>query len=212
MFMGPWDQGGPFQTAGLAGIWRWVQRVWSALLVEPTFGEASADGVGALRHATHAIVKAVSEDITTFSFNTMLARMMEFTTFLTRLRESSEPVDETTWKEARDSFILLLAPALPHLAEELWEQTGHAYSVHQQHWPTFDDALAAVEELTLVVQVDGKVRDRVQVPAQISEEQVRGLALASERVQQHLDGAEIERVVYVPGRLMNFVTTSAASD
>jgi leucyl-tRNA synthetase len=212
MFMGPWDQGGPFQTAGLAGIWRWIQRLWSALLDEPAFGEASADATRELRHATHAVIKAVSEDVATFSFNTMLARMMEFTSFLIRLKESTQPIDQAAWIEARDGFILLLAPALPHFAEELWERTGHAYSVHQQEWPIFDEALAAVEEVTLVVQVDGKLRDRIQVPAEVSEEQVRGLALSSERVQQHLDGTEIERVVYVPGRLMNFVTRAAPRD
>ncbi|MEX2238701.1 MAG: leucine--tRNA ligase [Dehalococcoidia bacterium] len=206
MFMGPWDQGGPFNTAGLAGIWRWMNRAWGVVLEEPGYGDADDGSTKELRHQTHATIKAVSEDIERFGFNTMLARLMEFTTFLIHLRDSGKPVDYPAWLEARDSLILLIAPSLPHLSEELWERTGHSYSVHQRSWPQYDAALAATEEVTLVVQVNGKVRERIQVPAGIAEAEARDLALNSPRIKEGLDGAEVARVVYVPGRLVNVVT------
>ena len=102
--------------------------------------------------------------------------------------------------------MLLLAPITPHLGEELWERIGGAYSVHTQSWPGYDPELARVPEVTLVVQVDGRVRDRITVPADIPAERARELALRSERVRQHLDGRRVKDVVYVPGRVVNIVT------
>jgi leucyl-tRNA synthetase len=206
MFMGPWDQGGPFNTAGLAGIWRWMNRVWAVVLDEPEYGEADAASTKELRHQTHRIIRRVSEDMAEFSFNTMLARLMEYTSFLGKLRDSGKPVDREAWTEARDNLLLVLAPILPHMAEELWERTGHPYSIHQQTWPSFDAELAKDETVTLVVQVNGKLRERIDVPAGIGEDEARRLALESPRVADSLDGAEVARVIYVPGRLVNVVT------
>ncbi|HEX5939084.1 MAG TPA: class I tRNA ligase family protein, partial [Dehalococcoidia bacterium] len=206
MFMGPWDQGGPFNTAGLSGIWRWMNRVWSVVLEEPAYGEADAASTKELRHQTHRMIRRVSEDMEDFGFNTMLARLMEYTTFLGRLRDSGQPVDRGAWKEARENLMLVLAPILPHMSEELWERTGHLYSVHQQKWPSFDAELAADETVTLVVQVNGKLRERLEVPADITEDNARSLALGSARVAESIDGAEVARVIYVPGRLVNVVT------
>jgi leucyl-tRNA synthetase len=107
------------------------------------------------------------------------------------------------------TFVLLLAPFAPHTAEELWERLGGTYSVHQQDWPAWDEALLAREEVTLAVQVDGRVRDRLTVAADAEQDQVRREALASERVQRHLEGRSVERVIYVRGRLVNVVTGDA---
>ena len=103
------------------------------------------------------------------------------------------------------SLVLLLAPSAPHIAEELWERTGNAYSVHNQSWPEWDAELAAEEQITLVVQVNGKVRDRILVPADVDEERAKEIALSSEKVGAHLAQRRIERIVYVPGRLINIV-------
>jgi leucyl-tRNA synthetase len=125
------------------------------------------------------------------------------TNALTHARDAG-PVDREAWNEAIEALLLMLAPLAPHMAEELWERTGRPYSIHKQSWPEWDEALAREEEVTLVVQVNGKVRDRIQVPALIDEEHATQLALASEQVQKHLDG-QIQRVIYVPGRLVNIV-------
>ena len=101
--------------------------------------------------------------------------------------------------------MLLLAPAAPHIAEELWHRLGHQESVHLQPWPEYDEALTVDARITLIVQVNGKVRDKIDVPAEVSEEEARRLATESPRVQPHLDGASVRQVVYVPGRLVNIV-------
>jgi len=110
-----------------------------------------------------------------------------------------------TWKEAIDTLLLLLAPTAPHMTEELWERSGHTYSIHNQSFPAWDEDMVTEEQVTLIIQVNGKVRDRVAVPVSIAESEARELALRRERVQAHTDGKEINQVIYVPGRLVNIV-------
>jgi leucyl-tRNA synthetase len=129
---------------------------------------------------------------------------MEYTNGLQRAKDAG-PVDAKTWNEAIEALLLMAAPAVPHIAEELWSRTGRPYSIHQQSWPSYDESLTAAEQVTLVVQVNGKVRDRIEVATDVSEEQAKELALASERVRAHTEGKEIARVIYVPGRLVNVV-------
>ena len=114
-------------------------------------------------------------------------------------------IDSDTWRECIEKFLLMLAPIAPHVTEELWELTGHSYSIHQQMYPTWDDKLAADEMITLVVQVNGKVRDKLEVPADIEEAAAQELALASPKVQSFTKGKSIFKSVYVPGRLVNLV-------
>jgi leucyl-tRNA synthetase len=109
------------------------------------------------------------------------------------------------WDEALSALLLMMAPVTPHIAEELWERLGKAYSIHQQAWPEFDPDLAREDEITLVVQVNGKVRDRITVPAGISEEDARRKALESEAVRKAMAGKEPRQVIVVPGRLVNVV-------
>jgi leucyl-tRNA synthetase len=204
MFIGPWDEGGPFGLEGIAGLWRWLNRVWSLALSEPKPGRAAPSSRRELRRATHKTVRRVTEDIERFRFNTLLAALMELTNTLMKARDGG-PVDRQAWEEAIEALLLMLAPAAPHLAEELWARRGRPYSVHQQSWPSFDPELAREEEVTLVVQVNGRVRDRLLVPADIDEGRAKGLALASPRVQAHINRRPLQRVVYVPGKLVNVV-------
>jgi leucyl-tRNA synthetase len=115
------------------------------------------------------------------------------------------PVDRDAWTEATRCLLLMMAPIAPHISEELWERTGGAYSIHLQAWPEADAELAREDEVTLVVQVNGKVRDRIQVPVEITEERAKELALGSEQVRRHLEGKQPRRVIYVPGKLVNVV-------
>ncbi len=205
MFIGPWDQGGEWDDSGLAGMSRWLNRVWNLVLTPAgTTKQAPEEQVRELRRMTHKTIRRVTEDMERFRFNTMVAALMEYTNFLTRLKEAG-PVDADGWREAMRSLVLLLAPSTPHLAEELWERTGNKYSVHNQRWPDWEPELAAAEEITLVVQVNGKVRDRILVPVDVSEGQAKEIALSSERVRSHVAGKETLRVIYVPGRLVNVV-------
>ena len=139
-----------------------------------------------------------------FKFNTGIAAMMEFSNTLNQAWQAGK-VDANVWSESIRGLVLMMAPITPFLAEELWSQVGGQYSVHQQPWPEWDEDLAADEMITLVVQVNGRLRDRIEVPADVSEEDARSVALASDRVKQHTEGKTVRRVIYVPGRLVNVV-------
>ncbi len=204
MFIGPWDEGGPFGLEGIAGIWRWLNRLWGLVLSEPTFGEGEAAAARALRRLTHQTIRRVTEDLEGFRFNTAIAALMEMTNGLIRARDGG-PLDRSAWNEAVDALLRMLAPLAPHIAEELWARTGRTYSVHRQAWPEWEADLARAEEITLVVQVNGKLRDRIQVSAEIDEGRARELALASPHVQKHIDQKQVRRVIYVPGKLVNIV-------
>ena len=205
MFIGPWDQGGEWDDSGLAGVSRWLNRVWNLMLTPPqTTQQAPAEQVRELRRMTHKTIRRVTEDIERFRFNTMVAALMEYTNYLTRLKESG-PVDAAGWQEAMTSLTLLLAPSAPHLAEELWERSGKTYSVHNQAWPDWDAELAAEE------------RDHARRPGERQGARPhpgaggrqRGAGerdRANERQgAPYVEGRETVRVVYVPGRLVNVV-------
>ena len=208
MFLGPWEQGGEWRDTGLNGMSRWLNRVWElAQRDERPLDAVSVDeeAVRDLNRAVHKTIRKVEEDIERFKFNTALAALMELTNTLNRVWESGN-VDSGSWSDAMRAMILLMAPMAPHIAEELWDRTGHPYSVHQQRLPEWDPELAADEIVTLVVQVDGKLRDRIEAPASITEEEATSLAMDSERVRPHLSGTTVARTVYIPGKLVNIVT------
>ena len=204
MFIGPWEEGGPMNLEGISGVARWLNRAWNVVVREPAYGDADGSATKALRRLTHQTVKRVTKDVEGFRWNTAIAALMEMVNGLTRARENG-PVDRGAWSEAVEKMILLMAPLTPHLAEELWSRTGGTYSVHRQSWPEWDDELASEDEVTLVVQVNGKLRDRITAPADIGEDAAKELALASERVRKHLGGKEPRKVIYVPGKLVNIV-------
>jgi leucyl-tRNA synthetase len=139
-----------------------------------------------------------------FSFNTYVANLMELNNALLRAKET--PLFGTAaWEEAVETLLLMLAPACPHIAEELWTRTGRPFSVHQQVWPVWEEAVAKEETITLVVQVNGKVRDRIEMHVGVDAETARVSALETEGAQRHTAGKEIVKVVVVPGRLVNIV-------
>jgi len=139
-----------------------------------------------------------------YRWNTGIAALMEMTNGLYAARDAGA-IDRDAWEEAVRSLLLMMAPLAPHIAEELWSRKGYAYSIHQQAWPGWDAELAREEEVTLVVQVDGKVRDRIQVPAGIDEATAKETAMASPNVSKYLEGRQARRVIYVPGKLVNIV-------
>ena len=207
MFLGPWDQGGDWSDSGINGMARWMNRVWEISQRDarklddiPLDDEA----VGDLNRTMHKTIRKVVDDLERFKFNTALAALMEFSNSLNQAWER-EGIDSGTLSEAVEKLLILLAPMAPHIAEELWERTGHDYSVHNQPLPQWDEALAADEVVTLVVQVNGRLRDRIEVPVSITEEEAKKLALESQRTEPHIAGKEIARVIYVPGKLVNIV-------
>ncbi|HSK93865.1 MAG TPA: leucine--tRNA ligase, partial [Candidatus Angelobacter sp.] len=213
MFIGPWDQGGPWNPTGIDGIHRWLGRVWGAALPQERRTTAAADETlgsademtRALLRATHSTIGAVAADYEELRFNTAISKLMELTNAVIRARESGLARSEA-YAEAVDTLLLLMAPVTPHVAEELWERRGHAYSIHRQPWPVADPALTAAEVIELPVQVDGKLRDRLVVTPDTTADEIERMALASEHVQRYLAGQEPMRVIQIPGRLVNVVT------
>ena len=236
MFIGPWDQGGPWNPMGIEGMHRFLGRVWHLAQPEPSdrvtvatvpgmppapswSGEIpgsqgpSGDQVlgtveeleRALRRATHATIADVTDDYGAFRFNTGIAKLMELSNAIGQAREAGIG-GSAVYAEAVDTLLLLLAPAAPHIAEELWERRGHDYSIHTEAWPVADPELAVAETIELPVQVDGKLRDRLVVTRDTPADEIERLVLASEHVQRYLAGRAPRRVIQVPGKLVNVVT------
>jgi len=205
MFIGPWGLGGEWSDSGIVGISRWLNRIWSLVESGYTSKSVKSKAEKELRYIIHKTIKKVTGDLEKFRFNTMLASLMEFSNCLSNIREEGT-ISDSLWQEAITHFLLLLAPPAPHFAEELWAKTGHSYSIHNQSWPKFDEELAREEEITLVIQINGKLRDRLIVPASITESQARELALGRERVKAYTDDKGTSRIIYVPKRLVNIVT------
>ena len=210
MFIGPWELGGEWNDSGIVGISRWLNRVWNLVTTDyiPTCRDVvNPEEEKEFLHITHKTIKKVTADLEKFHFNTMLASLMEFTNYLSKAKESGT-VSDYLWREAINYFLFLFAPTAPHLTEELWTRSGRPYSIHNQAWPEYDDELAQEEEITLVIQVNGKLRDKMLVPASISGAEAKELALGRERVKAYIDGKKLTRIIYVPKRVVNIVIAS----
>ena len=205
MFFARWELGAPWNSSGIEGSVRWLRKVWYTFL-EPVDTEKTADEdtLRDLRRKVHQTLESVTHDFETLNFNTIVSGLMELLNEMT-LTKARGAFGTQAWQEAESIYLRMLAPVSPHIAEELWERTGHEYSVHNQSWPEVDAAATKEEEITLIVQVNGKLRDRLTVPTTISEEEAKTAALASEHVQEFLKGASPKKVIYVPGRLVNIV-------
>jgi leucyl-tRNA synthetase len=207
MFIGPFEDGGSFKAENLEGVWRFLNRFWNLVTeswVEKTTGVETSES-RAIERLRNKTIKRVTEDLGNFRFNTALAALMECNNAL--IKQQNEPVAHSTaFQQTLETMMQLVAPMAPHIAEELWHQTGHTGSVHMTSWPAFNEALIQDEVFTLVIQVNGKVRERIDVSADISEEEARKLALANSRVQSFIGEATIQKAIYVPGRLINIVT------
>jgi leucyl-tRNA synthetase len=204
MFFARWDMGAPWNSSGIEGAARWVRRVWALFTDPPKPGKASPSVLRDLRRKLHQTLRQVTRDYETFEFNTIISALMELLNEMYKAADQGA-VGTHEWREAQDFYLRMMAPAAPHIAEELWELLGKPYSIHTQPWPEFDAQAAREEEITLVVQVNGRVRDRITVPVGISAEDARTLALESPAVQRYLEDGAPKKVILVPGRLVNIV-------
>jgi leucyl-tRNA synthetase len=221
MFMGPWDQGGPWSPSGIGGVRRFLNRVWTIALdprgTEPgdpeagrlPAGETYADADRAMRMAAHRTLRAVTDEYATFRFNTMVAHLMELANLLMRYR-GTQAASAPAWDEAVRLLLLMLAPAAPHIAEELWARRlaadGREWSsIHAERWPEVDETALSDELREVPIQINGKVRDRVSVPVGISEMELEQIVLARDKVVAALGDRRPERVIHAGGRLVNVV-------
>jgi len=217
LFMAPFENNTVWDETGVMGTKRFLQRLWRlanavAATSQPTnqlAHQPTNQLTSQLTNQLHRTIRRVTSDVEAFKFNTAIAALMECLNEMIAHHHAHGVTAELA--EVTHTFVLLLAPFAPHVAEELWARLGGPYSVHQQAWPAWDEALAAEETITLVVQVDGRVRDRLTVPAGITEAEARELALDCDGVRRQLDGRRVARVIYVPGRLVNVVTDVATT-
>ena len=196
MFMGPWTEGNDWDASGIEGTWRFLNRVWGIGLS----GRASSGTRDAeLDRAVQRTIKKVTDDLEGYHFNTAIAAMMELSSAIFHAAGPSRD-------DATDALVLLLAPFAPHIAEELWQRRGGTGSVHRHAWPAYDASAAKDAVVTVVAQVNGKVRDRLELPAGTGEEALKRAALASAKVAQAIGGKPVDRVIVVADRLVNVVT------
>ncbi|MCP4539424.1 MAG: leucine--tRNA ligase [Chloroflexi bacterium] len=207
LFMAPFENNTVWEEEGIIGAKRFLQRVWRLVTNVTDTEQPASRPPNQLTSQLHRTIRRVTTDVEAFKFNTAIAALMECLNSLSAHHQAHGVTADLA--EAIRTFVLLLAPFAPHITEELWERMGGAYSVHQQTWPAWDEALAAKETITLIVQVDSKVRDKLAVSADISEDEARKQALNCDGVRRHLDSRRVGRVIYVPGRLVNIVTEAA---
>ncbi len=208
MFMGPLEQMKPWSTRGVEGVARFLARVWRLLMTENQAGEwelskkiKTVDATKSQQKLLHATIKKVTEDIESFSFNTAISQMMIFVNAFTNV--------ETIPLLAMRTFLTLLNPFAPHISSELWERLaefGDARGdVSQQSWPAYDERLLIEDEVEIVIQINGKLRDRVKMPIVATEEELKAVALSNPKVQDRIAGKAVRKVIVVPKKLVNIV-------
>lgn len=205
MFFARWDLGAPWNSSGIDGSARWVRRVWS-LFLEPTkkMNCASEETLRNLRRKLHQTVRSITRDLDDFQFNTVISSLMELLNEIAKAKTAGA-MGTKAWDETVDIYLRLMAPITPHIAEELWSRFGKPYSIHTQEWPKVDEEAAKEEEITIVVQINGKLKDRLLVSADISEEESKIAALSQPLIQKALEGKTPKKVVVVPKKLINIV-------
>jgi leucyl-tRNA synthetase len=205
MFFARWEMGAPWDSNGIEGSARWIRRVWT-LFTDPTSPPTASDETKKnLRRKVHQTLKRVTRDFENFDFNTIVSALMELLNEMYKAREAGA-VGTDEWKEAQDIYLKMMAPVAPHISEELWtEHLGKPYSIHQQAWPAVDEAAAKDDVIELPVQINGKVRDRVKVAADASEDDIKAAVMASEAVQKYLEGKEPKKIIIAKGKLVSLV-------
>ncbi|RMG66758.1 MAG: hypothetical protein D6715_06165 [Calditrichaeota bacterium] len=213
MFGFDYEMGGPWDDSGIASMHRYLNRVWrlyqNCLWVFQegnsvnTFGEAE----NSLNKVLHNSIKGATQDTERMHFNTAISRLMELTNELYRYT-SERPREEQNaafLKGVLEKLNILLAPFAPHLAEEIWERTGHEFSIFNQSWPEYDETVLMEEQVNYVIQVNGKLREKMTVPRDASQEEIKAAALQAGRIPRLLDGRQVVKVIVVPNKLVNIV-------
>lgn len=209
LFAAPPERDFDWSDSGVEGSFRFLNRVWrivnehKALFAEGPAADPEESDSKALYRMIHTTIKRVTDDIgTRYNFNTAISAIMEL---VNAIQSYPETADRGTLREAIKTAVLLLAPITPHLSEELWHRMGHADSVHKQSWPSYDEAALVQDEVEIVVQINGKVRDKLTVPADADNEQMEELALARAKIKEQTRGKTVRKVIVVPKKLVNIV-------
>jgi leucyl-tRNA synthetase len=208
MFIGPWDPGGPWDPSAIEGIHRFLYRAWSVVTEEPDTHQMMAmptsEELRVIERKQHQTILKVTDDLEHFRFNTAIAALMEMNNVLFKAKDSAVAGTDA-WREAVETQLKLMAPIFPHISEELWRRLGNTTSIHLQTWPQGDPAKAKENEIEVVVQVNGKVRDRLVVAPGMEQAALQQEALGLETIQKWIDGKTVRKVIVVPDKLVNVV-------
>jgi leucyl-tRNA synthetase len=199
LFMGPFEEATNWNEEGVVGTARYLNRVWNVVRRYVELGSPEGNPAVETLKRAHKAIRTVTDHIERLRFNTALAALMDQLNYLQKLA----PYE--LGRFAVESYVVLLAPMAPHITEEMWRALGHKESVHLEPWPKYDLELTRDETVTVVVQINGKVRDRLQVEAGTPEAQVQQMALSREVVGKHLNGKPPKKVIYVPDKLLSIV-------
>jgi len=192
MFMGPFDQAISWSNEGVKGCYKFLKKVWSLIKEREPDEESSKEVLKGL----NKLIKKIGEDMEEMKFNTAIASFMEFINLCSKEKIS---------KEERDKIIILLSPFAPHMSEELWQETGHEKSITLEKWPEYEEKFLKEDLTNLIIQINGKLRDKVDVDSNISKEKAQKLALEREKVKKWTQEKEIKKIIFVPGKLINIV-------
>lgn len=203
LFMGPLELDAPWDSRGIAGVYRFLNRVWTLAQEYIDSDKQFTGNDDAIRRLQHKTVRKVTDDYHRLSFNTAISAMMECVNELYKYK--TDGFSNEAWADVLGSLARLLAPLAPHMSAELWQQLGHADSLEQAGWPTWDDSLVVSDTLTIIVQVNGKLRAKLTVPADSSDDDIKQQALAEDNVVKFLENKQPTKVIYVPGRLVSIV-------
>lgn len=204
-------EGGPWSEEGIRAVARFIDRVerFVGRLIEMKEEDSGHSNMGRaekdLNFTRHSAIKGISEDADKFQFNTVVSRLMELTNALYRYDNEQGEKNVAFLADVVNDLICLMAPFAPHFAEEMWERLGNSYSVFNEAWPTFDPAALVRDVVEMAVQVNGRLRDKIEVAADASEAEVREIALAAEKVVPHLEGVTVRKVIVIPKRIVNIV-------
>ena len=203
LFLGPISENSNWSSRGIAGVYRFLNRVWT-LVQEFDAAEKSDRETPGLASLTHRTIKKVTDDYRRLNFNTAIAALMEFVNELYKLKTDGFSED---WCHSLESLVQMLAPTAPHMAAELWEQLGKGTEIDTVQWPSWDESLLVADTMKIVVQVNGKLRAELEVAKDISKDDITKLALEQDNVKKFLEGKEPTKVIYVPGRLVSVVVS-----
>ncbi|MBF1038701.1 MAG: class I tRNA ligase family protein, partial [Candidatus Nanosynbacter sp.] len=212
MFIAPYDMDAPWDPRGVPGTYRFLNRAWNLVqeFVDKNNDSSNSPEMDEkttqeLLRLTHSTIKKVTRDIEDEKFNTAVASMMEMVNGLYKIKESHGIDMSDEWRFALESLIQILAPFAPHITEELWHEMGHDDTVHVGHWPKWDEKYLKSSVMTIIVQVNGKLRAKLELPSDMDKQGVEAAALADENVQKFTNNKPPKKMVYVPGKLVNIV-------
>ena len=204
MFLGPWDRGGDWSDSGINGIYRWLNRIWEMMTTKYHEKEVIDLDSKNLSQISNQTTKDILNGMRNFRFNTSIATLMEYSNNLSKIKKNGT-VSNSDWLDACKRLLIHLSPICPHISEEIWNIMGNKNSIHLQSNPSYNEELIEKSTYILIIQVNGKLRDQVELEKNTSKEEIKKYLNNSEKIKKHIAGKKIVKEIYIENKLMNLV-------